>query len=74
MKSIETTIVVDESHRASIQLPADVEPGIHRVVVVIERSSLPRAPLSFSAHDVGPWPAGLTLSREEIYDDSGRGA
>ena len=27
MKTIETTIVVDESHQATVQLPADVAPG-----------------------------------------------
>lgn len=33
-----------------------------------------RPPLVFSPHEVGVWPEGLTLSREQIYDDSGRGA
>lgn len=23
-------------------------------------------------HDPGPWPAGLTLGREQIYDEDGR--
>lgn len=26
----------------------------------------------FPPHQVGPWPQGVTLSREEIYSDSGR--
>ncbi len=26
----------------------------------------------FPPHDPGPWPAGLSLRREHIYDDRGR--
>ena len=72
MRTIEATVEVDEEHRASIQLPADVPPGPHRVVLVIEGEPPVRSPLTFSAHDVGPWPEGFTASREQIYDDSGR--
>jgi len=76
MRTIQTTVVVDAEHRATIQLPADIAPGEHPVVVVIDETETPRArrPLEFSAHDLGPWPEGFTVRREEIYDDSGRGA
>ena len=74
MRTIETTVVIDENHRASIDFPADVLPGPHRVVLTIEEEVPVRPPLTFSAHDVGPWPEGFTVSREQIYDDSGRGA
>lgn len=53
----------------TVQLPEDVAPGPYRLVVVIERD---REPLTFSAHDVGPWPEGFTVRREEIYGDDGR--
>lgn len=72
MKIIETTIVVDESHQATVQLPADVAPGPHRVVMVIERPTTARAPLIFAAHDVGPWLEGFGIRREKIYGDDGR--
>jgi hypothetical protein len=72
MKTIETTIVVDESRQATVQLPADVAPGPHRVVMVIEGPTTARAPLTFAAHDVGPWPEGFSIRREEIYGDDGR--
>jgi hypothetical protein len=72
MKTIETTIVVDESHQATVQLPADVAPGSHRVLMVIEGPTTARAPLTFAAHDVGPWPEGFRIRREEIYGDDGQ--
>jgi hypothetical protein len=72
MRTIETAIVVDESRRATLQFPPDVAPETHRVVVVIDGRDTARAPLSFSAHDVGPWPEGFTVRREEIYGDDGR--
>ena len=74
MKTIETTLEVDEQRRATIQLPADMKPGPYRAVVVVESQepAVSRAPLTFSAHDVGPWPEGFTVRREEIYGDDGR--
>lgn len=74
MKTIETTIEVDDHGRATIQLPGDVKPGPYRAVVVIvnQEDGHVRAPLTFSAHDVGPWPEGFTARREEIYGDDGR--
>jgi hypothetical protein len=74
MKTIETTIEVDDQRKATIQLPTDVKPGPYQAVVVLA-DPLPgatRAPLTFSAHDVGPWPEGFTVGREEIYGDDGR--
>jgi hypothetical protein len=74
MKTIDTMIEVDEQRKATIQLPADVKPGTYRAVLVVEgqASAMARAPLTFSAHDVGPWPQGFTVRREEIYGDDGR--
>jgi hypothetical protein len=64
--------VLDEQRRATIQLPAQVTPGPHQVVVVIDEPAASRAPLTFSAHVVGPWPEGFSVRREEIYSDDGR--
>jgi hypothetical protein len=72
MKTIETTIEVDAQRRATIQLPVDLAPGPHRVVMVIDEPAVARTPLTFSAHDVGPWPEGFTVRREEIHGDDGR--
>jgi hypothetical protein len=72
VKSFQATIVFDEHGRALIQLPAEVTPGPHRVVVVIDEQSGPREPLTFSAHNVGPWPEGFSVRREEIYGNDER--
>jgi hypothetical protein len=72
MKTIHTTIVVDEEHKATIQMTPDVKPGPHQAVVVIDDTAVGRAALTFSAHDVGPWPEGFTARREAIYGDDGR--
>ena len=74
MKTIRTTILVDEGRRATIQLPDDIAPGPHEVTVHLDGGPLRRATLTFSAHEVGPWPEGFTVRREDLYDDSGRGA
>jgi len=72
MKMIQTTIVVDAAGKATIQLTPDVTPGPHQAVVVIDEPATVRARLTFSAHDVGRWPEGFTVRREEIYGDDGR--
>jgi hypothetical protein len=38
MRSIETTAVVSSDRKIVIQLPADIRPGAHRVVVVIDET------------------------------------
>ena len=72
MKTIQTTIEVDDQGKATIQLPASVTPGQYQAVVVIDEPAVVRGPLTFSAHDVGPWPEGFTVRREEISGDDGR--
>ena len=82
MKTLQATATVDAQHRVTIQLPPDIEPGEHRLTIVVDEAaepqngqlpgSSPRPPLTFSAHDVGPWPEGFTVRREEIYGDDGR--
>ncbi len=74
MKTIETTIQVDDEGKATIRLPSDMKAGAYRAVLVIEGPVRPatRPPLTFSAHDVGPWPEGFTVRREDIYGDDGR--
>lgn len=73
MRTIETTAVVTADHTITLTLPADIPPGECRVVLVIENG---KPPESFTAkwakHDLGPWPEGFTVSREQIYDDDGR--
>lgn len=75
MRRIETTATVGPDGTLTMRVPRDVPPGEHRVVVVIETGA-ERAPgrreFSFPIHDVGPWPEGLSLRREDMYGDWGR--
>jgi hypothetical protein len=71
MRTIETIVTVDEQGMAMLRMPPDVAPGDHKVVVVIDEETKPRAPLVFSSHDVGPWPLrpGETFGREDLYGE-----
>jgi hypothetical protein len=76
MRVIETLADVSEEHRLSLdlKLPADVPPGKHRVVVVIEQqpAAAPAGTFDFPVIDTARWPDGLSLCREDMYGDDGR--
>ena len=74
MKTIETTAVIGEDRILQVQLPQDVTPGRHHVAVVIDEPSAPTSKTldDFPTIDVGPWPDGLSLRREDMYGDDGR--
>lgn len=89
MKFIQTIVTVTTDGKITVQLPPDISPGEHEVVVVIDEEPLTqevheqplsnkpntkqkRPPLNFPVHDCGPWPANLSLRREDMYDDWGR--
>jgi hypothetical protein len=74
MKTIETVLAVDEHGMATVRMPPDVTPGEQKVLIVIETTPSRKAPLTFSSHDVGPWPFGPeeTFRREDMYDEDGR--
>jgi hypothetical protein len=79
MKPIETTIEVDNDAKATVQLPAGAKPGTHRAVVIVfdrpEAATVHSDFSDFPRHDVQVnLPEGFTFRREQIYDDSGRGA
>jgi hypothetical protein len=76
MRTIQTTIVVDEEGKATLQLPADVAPGPHRVSIAIDEALPPLQPFrveDLPRHDI-PWPFALdeTFRREDLYGDNGR--
>ena len=76
MKTIQTTIVVAAEGKATLQLPADVTPGPHRVSVTIDETSSPARPFrveDLPRHDI-PWPfaPGETFRREDLHGDDGR--
>ncbi len=75
MKTIETIVTIGTDHKLILELPPDIGPGEHRIVVVIEdQPPLKPAhpPLDFPVIDVGPWPENLSLRREDMYNDWGR--
>ena len=88
MRSIETRVTVapDGTLSVTTRAPDGVPPGEHPAVVVIDESSVGRpsanaasessaqtvSPLDFPVGDYGPWPAGMSLRREDLYDDRGR--
>jgi hypothetical protein len=75
MRTIETTATVTEDRRITLQVPSDIPPGEHRVVMVIEEQPVKkgkRPPLDFPVDSWGPWPENLSLRREDMYDEWGR--
>ncbi|HYO50105.1 MAG TPA: hypothetical protein VEW94_09670 [Chloroflexia bacterium] len=75
MVTITATGVVTEDGKLTIQVPANVAPGEHQVVVVIDEPAVTdeeRQQFTFATHDVGPWPENLSLRREDMYDEWGR--
>ncbi len=75
MKTIQTTIVVDAEHKATIQLPEDIAPGEHPITIIIPDTP-PEAPepwKGYPSHDIPwIWPEGYTFRREDMYGDDGR--
>jgi hypothetical protein len=75
MRTIEATATVTKDGKLTVQVPEDIPPGEHAVVIVLAENAVPRAnrpPLNFPVHDSGPWPAELSLRREDLYGDRGQ--
>lgn len=76
MRVIEAELKVTEAGKGMVTLPPDIEPGEHKVTITMEDSpettTQRHEPLEFLVLDLGPWPEGLSLRREDMYDDWGR--
>jgi hypothetical protein len=75
MRAIETTAEVGPDGKLVVQLPSDIPPGPHRVVVVVEEQPAAkptREPLTFSNHDLTLIDPSFTFRREDLYGDDGR--
>ena len=73
MRTVETTATVTPDGRVTVQVPLDVTPGTHQIVLVIDdeaREARERQLGSFPVVSVGAWPS--SLSREDMYGDAGR--
>jgi hypothetical protein len=74
MRTIETTAVVTPEHTLTIQLPADVPPGTHQVVVIIgglEPAGTKRW-LNLKPYNIGLVDPNFTFRREDLYGDGDR--
>jgi hypothetical protein len=74
MRTTETTVTIEPDGKLVLQLPPDITPGEHRIVLVIEQQPViaeKRPPLDFPVINVSAWPGALSLRREDLYDDFG---
>ena len=78
MSDIRTRIRVNPDRSITGTAPPDVPPGEHEVTISVRPAPgrrLPKKPFDIDALpsvDLGPWPEGLSLRREDLYDDDGR--
>lgn len=80
MKTISTIATVTADGKVTLQLPPDITPGKHQVVLVIDEdiktgkpeTNKERLLLNFLTISVGSWPDDLSLRREDMYDEWGR--
>jgi hypothetical protein len=75
MRAIDTTATVTSDGTLTAQVPPEIPPGQHRVVLVIEERAATRPGHSladFPVLHVGAWPGDLSLRREDMYGDCGR--
>jgi hypothetical protein len=78
MNEVRTRVVVSSDHRISGTAPDDVPVGEHVVTITVadrsaqQRTARPLDPNDLPRHDLGPWPEGLSLRREDMYGDDGR--
>jgi len=72
MRTIEATATIHPDRTLTVQVPPDITPGEHHIVVIIDEQPtvpVPRPPLQFAAYPVGLTAPERTFRREELYDD-----
>jgi hypothetical protein len=75
MRTLATTAIVSDNHTLTVQVPVDIAPGVHEVVVVIQgphpqqQNGLFR---DWPAHQVALVDPTVTFRREDMYGDDGR--
>ena len=78
MNDIRTRVLVSPDHGISGTAPPQVPPGEHAATISVPATAVGREttePFDMNdlpGHDLGPWPLGLSLRREDLYDDAGR--
>lgn len=71
MLTIETIAEISKKGILHLRIPQNIEPGKHKVVVVIDERASTHKKISalLPVHDVGPWPENLSLRRVDMYED-----
>ena len=78
MSDVRARIHVDLDHTITGIAPPDVPPGEHEVTITVAPSPVREPPSkpfdvnNLPTVDLGPWPEGLSLRREDLYGDDGR--
>ena len=78
MNDIRTRIHVGPDRRITGTAPPDVPPGDHEATITVATPPVrPRPVKPFDVNelptiDLGPWPVGISLRREDLYGDDGR--
>jgi hypothetical protein len=77
MTIVTARITVAPDGTISGHAPAAVPAGEHQASITVGILEPPLADTPFDindlpVHDLGPWPEGFSVRREEIYDDDGR--
>lgn len=80
MRTIETQVTVTPDGQLTVRVPvpADIPPGEHRAVLVIDEhvtaasARAPKPPLVLKAWKWDAWPAEATFRREDLYENDGR--
>ena len=67
MKKIELVGRVDEQHRLSAEVPADLSPGVVKVVLILPSGEEDEAGDAWMAGIAREWEAELSDPREDIY-------
>ena len=80
MRTIETQVTVTPDGHLTVQVPvpADIPPGEHRAVLVINEhvaaasARVAKPPLKLKVWKWEAWPPDATFQREDLYEDDGR--
>lgn len=76
MRNLNLHVTVPADRKVIVQLPDDVDPGEADITVIVRKSRPIRSEPSLLNRlptlSVGPWPEGVTFSRQELYGDDDR--
>lgn len=75
MRALEMIATVTPDRKLTIEVPAEIQPGEHQVVLIIDEWASAQStepPLNFPSYPTGPVDDAATFRREDIYRPDGR--